>query len=244
MRLHDIQRESTAQQPGPIHSRRALLRRLHPHRCLCWPAHLFRLRLCPCLREAKDGERWYRVGEGNEAGREGRQGVGMPRRTGEAGERTRPDPVEGWGDRNMEPLEGETMGTPSPSYVSTKLQRIAARVRVRTAVHGSRRRHEPRSRMREFRTSGLPGGAWTVGTEGAAGGGAGCPGRRSGIAGHEELVLSGELARVHQLHVFLPAAHRRNDLGDSIPRHEDRSDSPGLGGEKRRERDLLLRRWS
>lgn len=37
--------------PGPIHSRRALLRWLHPHRSPRWPALLFRLRLFPHLRK-------------------------------------------------------------------------------------------------------------------------------------------------------------------------------------------------
>jgi hypothetical protein len=50
----NIQREAPAQQPGPIHSQRALLCRLHPRRCQSRPARLFRLLLCPYLRESED----------------------------------------------------------------------------------------------------------------------------------------------------------------------------------------------
>lgn len=53
------------------------------------------------------------------------QGVGAPRSTGEAGELTREDPVEGRGRQNMEPLEGKMGETPSSETVSTKQQRIA-----------------------------------------------------------------------------------------------------------------------
>src|ERR1700722_3864018 len=62
--------------------------------------------------------------EGNEARRDGRQGVGASRSTAEPGE-----PPEGpWGGKGTpshEPLEGNMPGTPRPDPVSTKRQRIA-----------------------------------------------------------------------------------------------------------------------
>ena len=62
--------------------------------------------------------------EGNEVRRDGRQGVGVPHGTDEAGEPASGDPAEGRGDRITEPLERKMMGTPSPATISTKLQRI------------------------------------------------------------------------------------------------------------------------
>ncbi len=53
----------------------------------------------------------------------------------------------------MESLEGKTSGTPSPDSVSTKLKRIAE-----VALAYAWRTHDPRSRMRESRTSGSVGG--------------------------------------------------------------------------------------
>ncbi len=53
----------------------------------------------------------------------------------------------------MESLEGKTSGTPSPDSVSTKLKRIAEVARV-----DAWRTNDPRSRMRESRTSGSVGG--------------------------------------------------------------------------------------
>jgi len=64
-------------------------------------------------------------GEGNEAGREGQQGVGAARSSEEAGEPTRRDPVEGRGCRAAESSKGKTKGISSPVGVSTKLRRIA-----------------------------------------------------------------------------------------------------------------------
>jgi hypothetical protein len=62
--------------------------------------------------------------EGNEARREGRQGVGASHSTVEPGE-----PPEGpWGGKgapSYEPLEGNMPGTPRPDTVFTKRQRIA-----------------------------------------------------------------------------------------------------------------------
>src|SRR3954447_3168899 len=62
--------------------------------------------------------------EGNEARRNGRQGVGASRNTAEPGE-----PPEGpWGGKgtpSYEPLEGNMPGTPRPDTVYTKRQRIA-----------------------------------------------------------------------------------------------------------------------
>ena len=58
--------------------------------------------------------------------RDEQQGFGAPRSTDEVGELTREEPVEGRGRRNnMELLEGQMEGTPSPQTVSTKQQRIA-----------------------------------------------------------------------------------------------------------------------
>ena len=67
--------------------------------------------------------------EGNEARRDGGSGVGAPRSTEEAGERTRADPGEGRGCRSMDPVEGQMTGAPTSEAISTKLHRIATRAR-------------------------------------------------------------------------------------------------------------------
>ena len=63
--------------------------------------------------------------EGNEACRDGRQGIGAPRSTAEAGEGTRPTPRREGGVGATEPLEGKMPETSGSDSVSTKLQRIA-----------------------------------------------------------------------------------------------------------------------
>ena len=63
--------------------------------------------------------------EGDEASWEGRQGVGVPHCTGEAGEPAPGDPAEGKGHLGMEPLEGKMQETSGSASVSTRLQRIA-----------------------------------------------------------------------------------------------------------------------
>ena len=68
--------------------------------------------------------------EGNEAPRDGWQGVGMPHSTVEGGEPTQRDPVEGRGHRVREPRGGTTSGTLNPESVSTKLSRIAILARA------------------------------------------------------------------------------------------------------------------
>ena len=67
--------------------------------------------------------------EGNEVRRDGRQGVGAPRTTTEAGEPTRRDPVEGRGRRIAERLRGTMADIPKPETISTKQQTIAAQAR-------------------------------------------------------------------------------------------------------------------
>lgn len=57
--------------------------------------------------------------------RDGRQGVGDSRSTGDTGGPAPGHPVEGRGGRNTTPHEGKTAGTPTPESVSTKLERIA-----------------------------------------------------------------------------------------------------------------------
>src|SRR5437870_10513426 len=76
-------------------------------------------------RERRSSARTVPPSEGNEARREGRSGVGALRCTGEAGEPTPGDPVEGRGCRVREPEEGKMTGTPSPGTISTRLHRIA-----------------------------------------------------------------------------------------------------------------------
>ena len=63
--------------------------------------------------------------EGNEARRNGRQGVAASHSTGEPGEPSRRDPGEGRRTPSYEPLEGNMIGTPRPATVLTKQQRIA-----------------------------------------------------------------------------------------------------------------------
>ena len=77
----------------------------------------------PCRLRSR--ERAVTEERGNEARRDGRQGVGACHSTAEVGEPTHRDPVEGRASRVTEPLEGKMAGTPSPDTVSTKLQRIA-----------------------------------------------------------------------------------------------------------------------
>src|SRR6266542_3309479 len=60
-----------------------------------------------------------------QARRDKRQEVGASRSTGEAGEPSQRDPVEGRGGRRTEPKKGKTEGTLGPESVSTRLQRIA-----------------------------------------------------------------------------------------------------------------------
>ena len=85
--------------------------------------------------------------EGNEARRDGRRGVGVSHRIGEAGEQALLDPAEKRGDR----VVGATSGTtPRASYL------------VRESTPGCRHRlegrdHDVTSRMREIRTSGSVG---------------------------------------------------------------------------------------
>ena len=47
-------------------------------------------------------------GEGNDAGGDGRRGVGVFHSTAEAGELSPRDPVEGRGHRQVAPVEGKT----------------------------------------------------------------------------------------------------------------------------------------
>ena len=77
----------------------------------------------PCCLRSR--ERAVTEERGNEARRDGQQGVGATHSTAEAGEPNHRDPVEGRGSRVTEPLEGKMAGTSSPDTVSTKLQRIA-----------------------------------------------------------------------------------------------------------------------
>lgn len=63
--------------------------------------------------------------EGSGAKRDGREGVGVPHSTCEAGEPAPGDPVEGRGYRVTGLLEGKMAGRSSPTTVSTKLQQIA-----------------------------------------------------------------------------------------------------------------------
>src|SRR5947209_11387046 len=86
------------------------------------------------LRSAADGsearaQRAVPPSEGNEARRDGRQAVGMPRSTGEAGELTREDPVEGRGHRIADRLRGTMPDTPRSETISTRQQTIATRAR-------------------------------------------------------------------------------------------------------------------
>jgi len=74
---------------------------------------------------AKTGARTGTFKRGNEARRDGRLEVGASRSTGETGELTREDPVEGRGSLIVEPLEGNMAGASNPDNVSTKQQRIA-----------------------------------------------------------------------------------------------------------------------
>jgi RNA-directed DNA polymerase len=66
--------------------------------------------------------------------RDGRQEVRAARSTGEVGELTREDPMEGRGSQETEPLERKMEGTKSPQDVSTKLQRIAELARRRPSI--------------------------------------------------------------------------------------------------------------
>ena len=63
--------------------------------------------------------------EGNEAWRDGRQGIGALHSTAEAGERNPADPVEGRKCRVRGLLEGNMAGASEPDPVSTKQQQIA-----------------------------------------------------------------------------------------------------------------------
>jgi len=72
----------------------------------------------PChVKERTSRRRQYRVLEGNEGHRDGRQEVGASRSTREVGEPTPWDPTEGRGSRATEPLEGKTKGTSCPERV-------------------------------------------------------------------------------------------------------------------------------
>ena len=64
-------------------------------------------------------------GEGNDAGGDGRRGVGVSQSTAEAGELSPRDPVEGRGPRQVAPVEGKTANTPRVGPVSTSRHRIA-----------------------------------------------------------------------------------------------------------------------
>ena len=78
--------------------------------------------------------------------------------TGEAGEPVPGDPVEGRGHRIMDPLEGKMTGVPNPTTISTKLQRIAICKWLHSGLVVVQRTRDPRSRMRQSRTSGSVGG--------------------------------------------------------------------------------------
>ena len=65
--------------------------------------------------------------EGNEVRRDGRQGVGTPRTTVEAGELTRRDPVEGRRRRIADRLRGTMPDIPRSETISTRQQTIATR---------------------------------------------------------------------------------------------------------------------
>jgi len=67
----------------------------------------------------------YRHARGTEAWGEGRQGVGAPHRTDEAGEPTWRDPVEGRGRRITELLVGKMTDTPRFEDISTRQRKIA-----------------------------------------------------------------------------------------------------------------------
>jgi len=71
------------------------------------------------------GAERYRRARGTEARREGRQGVGAPRSTEEAGEPTWRDPVEGRGRRITELLVGKMTDTPRFEDISTRQRKIA-----------------------------------------------------------------------------------------------------------------------
>ena len=75
--------------------------------------------------ERTAGARMVPPGEGNEAGGDGRRGVGVSQSTAEAGALSPRDPVEGRGHRQVAPLEGKTANTPRLGPVSTSRQRIA-----------------------------------------------------------------------------------------------------------------------
>lgn len=77
-----------------------------------------------------------RPSEGNEVRPEGRQGVGAPSSTCEAGELAPEDPVKGRRCRIGEALEGTMSGPLTPENISTKLQRVAklAREMPQTAL--------------------------------------------------------------------------------------------------------------
>src|SRR5205823_12541612 len=84
--------------------------------------------------ERKSSARTVPRREGDGARREGRSGVGALRCTGEAGELTPGDPVEGRGCRVREPEEGKMTGTPNPETISTRLHRIATLAREMPGV--------------------------------------------------------------------------------------------------------------
>jgi hypothetical protein len=102
------------------------------------------------------GERRGTAERGNGARWDGREGVGVPHSTWEAGELAPGDPVEGRGYRGTELLEGKMAGTSSPTTVSTGLQQIAEW--VREGLVAPQRIRILRSRMREICTSGSVGG--------------------------------------------------------------------------------------
>jgi len=72
--------------------------------------------------------------EGNEVKRDGRQGVGVPHCTDEAGEPAPGNPVEGKGGRIKELLGGKMADTSRSTTVSTKLQQIAKLAREMPGV--------------------------------------------------------------------------------------------------------------
>ena len=78
-----------------------------------------------CLWERTNDAAAVPPNEGNEVRWDGSKEVGTLHSTSEAGEHAPVDPVEERESRFAEPLWGKTMGTSSPTDVSTKLQRVA-----------------------------------------------------------------------------------------------------------------------
>ncbi|SRR5229473_2315892 len=78
--------------------------------------------------EATRRTTWYRRAKATECGGRGRQEIGAPHSTGEAGNGIRSDPGEGRRCQVMEPLEGNMAGAQEPGTVSTLHQRIAERI--------------------------------------------------------------------------------------------------------------------